>query len=114
MDEEEKKRKEKIEEKNKEVEVELVKLKEKQQQESKAIETKKFITLSRKDTSTTQGISMLYSFVNLRTPISTLASYSSSLVLVNIDDVVVSLGDYLFSKSHTGILKRDSKGKRVE
>ena len=57
---------------------------------------------------------MLYSFVNLGTPITTLASYSSSLVLVNTDDVVVSLGDYLFSKSHIGILKRDSKGKRVE
>ena len=48
---------------------------------------------------------MLSSPINLGTPITTLASGSSSPKLVNIGDVVVSLGDYLFQQ----ILQRDYK-----
>ena len=76
-----------------------------QLQDYKDIETKNSIILYGKDTSKTYGISMLSSPINLGTPITTLASGSSSPELVNIGDVVVSLGDYFFQQ----ILQRDCK-----
>ena len=57
---------------------------------------------------------MLSSPINIGTQITTLASDSSSPELVNIGDVVVSLGDYFFSKSCKEIAKRYFKRKMVE
>ena len=55
---------------------------------------------------------MLSSPINLGTPITTLASGSSSPELVSIHDVVVSLGDYFFSVNIAKRLQKDIlKGK---
>ena len=52
---------------------------------------------------------MLSSPINLGTPITTLESGSSSLELVNIGDVVVSLGDYFFFFFLVNLAKRLKK-----
>jgi hypothetical protein len=39
---------------------------------------------------------------------------SPSSQIIGIDDVVVSLWDYFFSKSHNGIVKITSKRKKIE
>ena len=55
---------------------------------------------------------MLSSPINLGTPITTLASGSSSPELVNIGDVVVSLGDYFFLENLAKRLQKEIlKGK---